>query len=133
VNKKRAAGLVAVAALGLAALTGCTGDAQVAGQNLTTAADQFELDRRIIFLNGITDKYIMSIEGRCSLENNATERKLTVICKVGQNPDVYKKHMLGTSDNVTWFMEQLEPAQVSTLHYRVTFKPETIIPDVRRP
>lgn len=120
--------LAGLATLGLA---GCDTNAQVAGQNLSVAADQFELQRRIIFLNGITDKYIMEIEGKCSVDVDAGQRKLTVICKVGDNE--YKKHMLGTSDNVTWFMEQLEPAKVSTYHYRVIFKPEAIVPDVEHP
>ncbi len=110
-------------------LAGCASDADVASQNLSKAADQFEIVRRVIFLNGITDKYIMVIEGRCSIkdENN----QLEVTCKTQGNE--YKKHFLGLSDNVTYFAEQLEGASVSTMHYRVIFKPETIIPDVDRP
>ena len=89
----------------------------------------FKINRRIIFLNGITDKYIMTIEGKCSL--NVADRKLDVTCKVGD--DQYKKHFLGTSDNVTWFAEQLDSANVSPYHYTVIFKPEVLIPDVKRP
>jgi hypothetical protein len=37
------------------------------------------------------------------------------------------------SDNVTYFAEQLEGAEVGTYHYRVIFKPEVILPDVDRP
>jgi hypothetical protein len=127
----RKLGLVALAALAILGLAGCDTNASVVNQNLATAGDQFELNRRIIFLNGITDKYIMVIEGRCSIENNAAERKLSVTCKVGDNE--YKKHLLGTSDNVTWFMEQLDAKTASANHYRVIFKPETIIPDVDHP
>lgn len=129
VKRKIVAGVLTL--LALLSLTACDTNAQVAGQNLSTAADQFELSRRIIFFNGITDKYIMVIEGKCSVEVNAGEKKLTVICKVGDTE--YKKHMLGLSDNMSWFMEQLDPAKVSVYHYRVIFKPETIIPDVDRP
>lgn len=42
----------------------------------------------------------------------------------------YKKHFLGLSDNVTYFVEQLEAKDVSTYHYKVIFKPQTIIPDI---
>ena len=122
---------LALGALTLVATSACTTNAQVVSDNLAVAGDQFELNRRIIFLNGITDKYIMVIEGRCSVENNAAEKKLAVTCKVGSND--YKKHLLGTSDNVTWFMEQLDPKSASPDHYRVIFKPETIIPDVDHP
>ena len=51
-----------------------------------------------------------------------------VICKTG--PALFKKHFLGLSDNVTYFAEQLEPAQANVYHYRVTFKPSVIIPAV---
>ena len=53
--------------------------------------------------------------------------RMTVTCKTGA--DEYKKHFLGKSDNVTWFAEQLEGANVSPDRYKVTFKPTTIIPD----
>lgn len=115
----------------LAGLAACDTNAQVVSQNLATAGDQFELNRRIIFYNSITDKYMMVIEGRCSVENNEGEKKLAVTCKVGENE--YKKHLLGKSDNVTWFMEQLDPKSASANHYRVIFKPETVIPDVDHP
>ena len=118
--------LIVVAAL--LALTACTSDAQVASDNLSKAADQFEINRRIIFFNGITDKYIMTIEGRCSI--NVNDKKLDVTCK---SKGEFKKHFLGLSDNVTWFAEQIEGANVSTDHYRVIFKPEVLIPDVDRP
>jgi len=42
----------------------------------------------------------------------------------------YKKHFLGISDNVTYFAEQLASRDVSTFHYRVIFKPQTILPDI---
>ena len=105
--------------------TGCD-DAQIASQNLTKAADNFEIDRRIIFYNGITGEYMLNIEGKCSIENDG--KRVAVICKVAD--DKYKKHFLGLSDNVTYFAEQLESKSVSAYHYRVTFKPQSILPDI---
>jgi hypothetical protein len=111
----------------LFSVIGCD-DATVANQNLTRAADNFEVNRRIVFLNGITDRYILVIEGRCSITDNMGQ--LEVLCKTG--PDTYKKHFLGLSDNVTYFAEQLDEIKLSVYHYRVTFKPEVIIPDIRK-
>jgi hypothetical protein len=110
-----------LAALGLA---GCANDADVASRNLSQAADNFEINRRIVFYNGVTNDWILSIEGLCSQE--ATEKKLAVTCKTG--PSSYKKHFLGLSDTVTYFSEQLDASPASVYHYRVTFKPSTIIP-----
>lgn len=108
-------------------LAGCS-DANVASHNLSKAADMFEIDRRIIFYNGITGEYMLTIEGKCSLGNYDSANELSVTCKTGS--DRYKKHYLGLSDNVTYFMEQLEDKAVDTYHYRVIFKPSAIIPDI---
>jgi len=116
--------LLAVSSSALLA-TGCT-DATIASFNLTIAAEQFEIDRRIVFYNGITGEYMLSMEGRCSVEH--LDARIAVTCKVGE--EQYKKHYLGLSDNVTYFSEQLETANASTYHYRVVFKPQAIVPDV---
>lgn len=108
-------------------LAGCS-DADVASENLSKAADQFEVVRRIVFYNGITGDYILVVEGRCSLGNYDAEGELSVTCKKGSG--LYVKHFLGLSDNVTYFAEQIEPSAVDPYHYRIIFKPETIIPDI---
>lgn len=105
-------------------LFGCT-DADVASRNLSKAADMFELERRIVFYNGITGEYILTIEGRCSVK---VVHILAVTCKTGNKS--FKKHYLGLSDNVTFFSEQLEPSDVNVYRYRVIFKPSVIIPDI---
>lgn len=109
-------------------LTACSSEADVASSNVSKAANQFEVTRRIVFYNGITDSYMLTIEGLCSLGNYDTARELSVTCKVG--PTTYKKHFLGLSDNVTYVVEQLEPSDVSVYHYRVVFKPSTLVPDI---
>lgn len=121
--------MTAMAIVGFGFLAGCTSDANVASANLSKAADMFEINRRVVFYNGITGEYILSVEGLCSLGNNDAKGQLTVTCKTG--PASYKKHFLGLSDNVTYFAEQIDAANVSTYHYRVVFKPSTIIPDVQ--
>ena len=109
-------------------LTGCTTDADLASHNISKAADQFEVSRRIVFYNGITADYILVIEGLCSLGNYDSDGEVTVTCKTG--PESYKKHFLGLSDNVTYFAEHLEQSNVSKYRYKVIFKPTAIIPDI---
>ena len=109
-------------------ITGCSLEADVASRNVSKAADMFEVNRRIVFYNGITNEYILMIEGLCSLGNYDAAGELSVTCKVGEGN--YKKHFLGLSDNVTYFAEQMEAAQVGVYHYRVIFKPQSIIPNV---
>lgn len=119
---------VAVITIAMLVLAGCGDDAGVASRNLSKAADNFEVDRRVVFFNGITDTYLLSIEGKCSIEADEMDRQLEVTCKVGEGQ--YKKHFLGLSDNVSYFVEQLKSEDVSVYRYRVTFKPSTIVPDI---
>jgi hypothetical protein len=116
--------LAIVAAAGLAACS----DADVASSNLSKAADNFEINRRVVFYNGITGDYILSIEGLCSLGNSDTNKRMSVTCKTGASE--YKKHFLGLSDNVTFFAEQIAGSKANIYHYRVFFKPSVIIPDI---
>lgn len=110
-------------------LAGCSSDAQVVSDNISTAADQFEINRRIVFYNGITDKYMLTIEGKCNI--NPHDRQLDVTCKLSDGN--YKKHFLGLSDNVTYVVEQIDGSAQDPNHYRVIFKPEVIVPNVDRP
>lgn len=130
--RKIALTLIAIFVIAILAI-GCSTDADVASKNLSKAADQFEVQRRIVFYNGITGEYILVIEGLCSLGNNDTTGRLSVTCKVGQDETgqgVFKKHYLGLSDNVTFFAEQLEESPANVYHYRVIFKPSVIVPDI---
>jgi hypothetical protein len=113
-------------ALACSLLVGCDNDASVASKNLSQAADNFEINRRVVFYNGITNEYILSIEGLCSQQ--PSEGKIAIVCKTG--PNTFKKHFLGLSHNVTYFSEQLEPAKASVYFYRVVFKPSAILPAV---
>jgi len=107
---------------------GCS-DAMIASQNVSSEADQFKIFRRVVFYNGITDQYILCIEGYCSIEKKENGN-LEVMVKVGEKQ--YLKHFLGLSDNVTFFAEQIRPKEVSTKRYKVYFKPSVIIPDIER-
>ena len=120
-----AAGVVVACSI---AVIGCSTDADIASKNMSKAADQFEITRRVVFYNGITGDYMLTVEGLCSLGNHDRGRELSITCKVG--PSSYKKHFLGLSDNVTYFAEQLEPNSASVYRYRVVFKPKSIVPDV---
>ena len=119
----------AIVLVGIAAgVAGCT-DADIASSNLSKAADMFEIQRRIVFYNGITGEYMLTVEGLCSLGNSDKDRELSVTCKTG--PNAFKKHFLGLSDNVTYFAEQVDAAPGDVYHYRVVFKPSAIIPNIQ--
>jgi hypothetical protein len=109
-----------------ALLSGCAQESETAAYNVSQAAHNFEVNRRVVFYNGITGEYILTIEGLLSV--TPEQGKLSVIVKTG--PSQYKKHYLGVSDNVTWFCEQIESVKADPYHYRVVFRPTTIIPNI---
>lgn len=114
------------AALAALTLAGCQDDADTASYNLSKAADNFEIVRRVVFYNGISGEYMLEVTGRCSIKDQGNQLELT--CKDG--PDAFSKHFLGLSDNVTYFAEQVGSVDVSVFHTRITWKPQAIIPDV---
>jgi uncharacterized lipoprotein YajG len=116
-----------IAAVALSMIAGCSSDSEVASYNVSQDAHQFKVFRRVVFYNGITDTYILSIEGYCSVTTE--DGRLAVIIKTDNG--TYLKHYLGLSDNVTYFCEQIAPSNVNASTYRVLFKPLSIVPDVR--
>lgn len=118
-----------VKVIGLAVLLGvggCERDAQTASRNLSKAGDMFEIQRRIVFYNGITGDYMLTVEGKCSIRDSSGQ--LEVTCKTRQ--DGFKKHFLGLSHNVTYFAEQLDGVSVSAYHNRIIWKPQSIVPNI---
>lgn len=127
-NRKRAIGVLSLAVA--LAVAGCSA-ADVASSNISQDSDNFRVHRRVVFVNGITDEYLLEIEGLCSIKDSKDDNskgQLEVTCKVGDSQ--YKKHFLGLSDNVTYVVEQLEPSTEDVYHYKVVFRPETILPDI---
>lgn len=114
------------ALMALLVVSGCKDDAALAKHNLAKAADNFELNRRIIFINTWTDTQLQIIEGRCNIEYGNS--RTSVICKVGDGE--YKRSFIGNAGQVTAMVEQLEGVPVNVYHYRRTFKPQSIIPDI---
>lgn len=118
-KKSKILGCVVTVAAVLA-LAGCSAS-ETASRNISYESDNFKVMRRIVFVNGITDKYLLSIEGLCSIMK-------TITCKTGDSE--YKKHYPGISNNVTYFVEQMDASSVDTFHYKVVFRPETLLPDI---
>jgi hypothetical protein len=120
--------VAAVAATVLLLLsTGCTSAADTANENLTKAAENFEVPRRIIGINGITDKVLFSVEGFCSYE--IIDGAYEVICLTDRASGAVTRTRMARSDNVTMVVVQTGDKNVSLFRPRVIFRPETIVPN----
>lgn len=125
---KRAIIAFIVGIIAITGLSACTtdSDANVVSQNISTDADNFKILRRIVAVNGITDKYILEVEGFCNIVADTADHQLEITCKVGNG---YIKDYVGQSDNVFYSVTQLMAANVSPNHYKIVWKPETILPE----
>lgn len=123
-RKRIIAAVFAVGALGLA---GCSSAADTANENLSKAAENFEVPRRIVAINGITDKVLFSVEGFCSYENDG--KNFEAICLVDRRTGEVERTTLGLSDNVTFVSTQIGGKEVGLFRPRVIFRPETIVPN----
>lgn len=124
-RKKIAVFGTAITATLLLTAAGCASDAEKVSENISTAADQFEVQRKIIGVNGITDTFAFEVEGRCSIA--PSNEKLEVTCKHGD--DDYRKHYVGLSDNVYYVATQLDSIDASEYNTRILIKPQNIIPN----
>jgi len=118
---------IAIAILFSAVISGCSSDASVARHNLEVAEQNFGVYRRVVFYNGITGEYILTIEGMLAIDVDS-DGDLVVTVKTEDG--TYLKHYLGLSDNVTYFSEALKSNAVSVKQYKVIFKPSAIVPTV---
>lgn len=115
-------GLVALVALGV--LVGCGSSADTVSRNLSTEADEFRVERKIVAINGITDQVLFEITGLCSITRDGD---LVVVCRKG--PNEYEKHYVGLSQNVTFISTQLRTLDVDRYQTKIVFRPTTIVPD----
>ena len=115
--------LVLVASLSLVACGGTNAD--TVNKNISVEAEKFKVQRQILLVNNITDKVLFSVEGKCNIERDAA---LIVTCKHDDND--YRKHYLGTADNVSYLVAQVEGVDVSEYRTKIVFRPESIVPDL---
>lgn len=118
--------IIGLCTLGALLVSGCSSDAEVVSENLSTDADQFKILRRIVFTNLMTGEYLFMVEGNCSINADMGDEQLEVTCKLGE--DKYQKHYFGLSEMSTYTVEQLEWVEADKYKYKIVFKPESIIP-----
>ena len=119
--------LTALAVAGGLVLTGCTSAADRANENLSKAAENFEVPRRIVGINGITDEVLFTVEGFCSYETD--DQTIQVICLVDRESGEVERTTLGNSDNVTFVSTQLHGVEVDLFRPRIIFRPENVVPN----
>lgn len=109
----------------LFSFVGCTA-AETVNNNLSAAADNFEVARKITVYNARTDLIVMEMEGYMSLSNNLSS-ELVVTCKTGANE--YKKNYVYLNEWVIYVVEDITSTVTDPYHYSIKFY--TPLPDVQ--
>ena len=105
-------------------LVGCS-EADNVNHNLSQAADNFQVTRKITVYNARTDMIILEMEGNMSLSNNTTN-ELVVTCMTG--PSQYKKNYVYLNEYVIYVVEDITDTVTDPYHYKVHFY--TALPDI---
>lgn len=123
--KKKALSAIIVGLLLGTGLVGCT-EANTVSTNISREADNFNVTRRLVVINGRTDTIIFSLVGNFSITVDQEDNQLEVIAEVRDG--VYRKHFIGLSDEIQYFVEDVGDNEVSKYRYEVEFMPEQVIP-----
>ena len=121
---KRIIALILVALIAIFAFAGCTAADNV-NHNLSQAADNFQVVRKITVYNARTDLIVMEMEGYMSLSNSSTN-ELVVTCMTG--PNEYKKNYIYLNEYVIYVVEDITTPDIDPYHYTVHFY--TATPDI---
>lgn len=126
INKRVLGTAAGVLALGTI-LAGCssTTDADKVSENIAIEAEQFNVQRTIVAVNGITGQNLLYVEGRCSFEVDG--RRFDLTCKYG--PDEYRKHTLVLGDQDSVYVAMEKAIDVSEYHTKIVIKPQNVIPE----
>lgn len=108
-------------------LAGCTSAADRANENLSKAAENFEVPRRITGINGITDNVLFTVEGFCSYEIDGGA--YDIICLTNRETGEVERTTMAKSDNVTIVVTQTGGTEVDLFRPRVIFRPENVVPN----
>lgn len=121
-------GVKAVAAIMVAivmafGLSACR-QAERVSYNLSKEADAFNVVRRVTVFNMRSDKVLLEVIGRLSVQSSNGD--IDIIVEVGH--DHYKKHFVGLNEWTTYVVEDIDGAYVDPYHYEINFQPEMVVP-----
>ena len=108
----------------MVSLTGCR-ESERASYNLSKEADSFNVVRQITVINCLQGDVMFQMSGKMAIEMDEEENQLEVMIEDG---DVYKKHFIGLSDNVTYIIEDIKGVDVDNYKYTIKINPEMWIP-----
>lgn len=106
-------------------LSGCT-QAERVSYNVSKQADNFNVKRRLTVINTRTDKCILQMTGKISIED--VNDGIAVLVEVDRDKGIYQKHWVYLNENTMYTVEDLNGVEVSKYAYEIEFMPQTLAP-----
>lgn len=109
------------------ALSGCEQrEATVVSRNVSKQADNFNVTRRLTVINTRSDKCILQMTGKMSIEDQ--KDGIAVLVEVDREKNIYQKHYIYMNKNTMYTVEDVSGVSVSRYAYEMEFMPQTLIP-----
>ena len=107
---------------------GCN-QADKVSSNLAKEADNFNCVRQLTVINCIENEIMLQMTGKMSINADRGDNQLEVVVEDEKNGhQYYKKCIVGLSDNVSYFTEDLYSQDVSNYKFTMNFNPKMTIP-----
>lgn len=107
-------------------LVGCDSQATVVSQNVSKEADNFNVTRRLTVINSRSDKIVLSMVGKMSIED--VENGIAVLVEVDRDKSIYQKHYIYLNEWTMYTVEDVNGVGVSKYAYEMEFMPQQVIP-----
>lgn len=118
--------LLAIVA-GIICMTGCGREANRVSYNISKQADNFNVTRRLTVFNMRTDRCIMQMTGKMSIQNEGSN-ELAVIVEIDRKNHIYQKHLIYLNEWTMYTIEDVTGAEVSRYAYEIEFLPQALMP-----
>ena len=107
-------------------LAGCD-EASRVSHNLSEQADNFNIVRKITVINCIQGDILFQMTGKMSINADVQDNQLEITV---EDNNIYTKHFIGLSDNVTYVVEDLGIGanDVDKYHYTLNYNPKMWLP-----
>lgn len=123
---KKLFAMVAVVMALMFSMTGCVDEATVVSYNVSKEADNFNVVRRLTVINTRTDKCLLQMTGKISIED--VENGIAVLVEVDRAKGLYQKHWVYLNPNTMYTVEDLNGVSVSKYAYELEFMPQELVP-----
>ena len=118
--------LLIVAMMAVTVFSGCEEQATIVSHNISKQADNFNVVRRLTVINTRTDKCILQMTGKMSIEDQTDG--IAVLVELDREQGIYQKHYIYMNEWTMYTVEDITGVAVSRYAYEMEFMPQQLIP-----